>query len=35
MLHAVALEVTREGKTPIAATAPLPAEFAALGFADG
>ena len=35
MLHAVALEVAREGKTPIAATAPLPAEFAALGFADG
>jgi tRNA pseudouridine32 synthase/23S rRNA pseudouridine746 synthase len=35
MLHAVALEVAREGKTPIAATAPLPPEFAALGFADG
>ena len=34
MLHAVALEVQREGKPPIVATAPLPAEFAALGFAD-
>ena len=35
MLHAVALEVVREGKTPIAATAPWPAEFATLGFTDG
>ena len=35
MLHAVALEVRREGKPPIAATAPLPPEFAALGFGDG
>jgi tRNA pseudouridine32 synthase/23S rRNA pseudouridine746 synthase len=35
MLHAVALEVAREGKTPIAATAPWPPEFAALGFCDG
>jgi len=35
MLHAVALEVAREGKSPIAATAPWPPEFAALGFADG
>ena len=35
MLHAVALEVQREGKTPIAATAPLPVDFAALGFSDG
>ena len=34
MLHAVALEVAREGKPPIVATAPLPPEFAALGFAD-
>lgn len=34
MLHAVALEVQREGKPPIVATAPLPAEFATLGFAD-
>ncbi|MEO6041143.1 MAG: RNA pseudouridine synthase [Croceibacterium sp.] len=35
MLHAVAIEVAREGKTPIAATAPWPPEFAALGFTDG
>jgi tRNA pseudouridine32 synthase/23S rRNA pseudouridine746 synthase len=35
MLHAVAIEVQREGKPPIIATAPLPIEFAALGFADG
>jgi tRNA pseudouridine32 synthase/23S rRNA pseudouridine746 synthase len=35
MLHAAGLEVAREGKTPISATAPLPADFAALGFADG
>jgi tRNA pseudouridine32 synthase/23S rRNA pseudouridine746 synthase len=35
MLHAVALEVAREGKPPIVATAPWPAEFAALGFTDG
>jgi tRNA pseudouridine32 synthase/23S rRNA pseudouridine746 synthase len=35
MLHAAGLTVTREGKAPIAATAPLPADFAALGFADG
>lgn len=34
MLHAVALEVQREGKPPIAATAPWPAEFATLGFSD-
>ena len=34
MLHAVALEVAREGKPPIAATAPWPPEFATLGFAD-
>jgi len=33
MLHAAALEVPREGKAPVAATAPLPADFAALGFA--
>ncbi|KPF89159.1 RluA family pseudouridine synthase [Novosphingobium sp. AAP93] len=32
MLHAAALTVPREGKPPIAATAPLPADFAALGF---
>ena len=35
MLHAVALEVAREGKPPIVAAAPYPPEFAALGFADG
>ena len=35
MLHAVALEVARDGKPPISATAPWPAEFATLGFADG
>ena len=35
MLHAVALEVQRDGKPPIAAAAPWPAEFAALGFTDG
>ena len=34
MLHAVALEVRREGKPPIVATAPWPAEFATLGFSD-
>jgi len=35
MLHAVGLEVAREGKPPIVATAPWPPEFAALGFTDG
>ncbi len=35
MLHAVGLEVQREGKPPIVATAPWPAEFATLGFVDG
>ena len=35
MLHASAIEVQREGKPPVAATAPWPAEFATLGFADG
>jgi tRNA pseudouridine32 synthase / 23S rRNA pseudouridine746 synthase len=35
MLHAAALTVPREGKPPIVATAPLPPDFAALGFADG
>ena len=33
MLHAASLEVPREGKPPIVAEAPLPADFAALGFA--
>ena len=35
MLHAAVLSVAREGKEPVAATAPLPADFAALGFSDG
>ena len=35
MLHAVELEVGREGKPPIVATAPWPPEFAGLGFSDG
>lgn len=35
MLHAAGLVVQREGKTPIEATAPLPADFRALGFSDG
>jgi tRNA pseudouridine32 synthase/23S rRNA pseudouridine746 synthase len=35
MLHAESLTVTREGKTPIEARAPLPADFAALGARDG
>ena len=34
MLHAAALIVQRDGKPPISATAPLPADFLALGFAD-
>ncbi len=32
MLHAAALTVPRDGKPPISATAPLPADFTALGF---
>lgn len=35
MLHAAALSVPREGKPPISASAPLPQDFAALGFSDG
>ena len=35
MLHAAGLEIPREGKPPIVASAPLPADFAALGFTDG
>ena len=35
MLHAESLTVTRAGKPPITATAPLPADFRALGAADG
>jgi tRNA pseudouridine32 synthase/23S rRNA pseudouridine746 synthase len=34
LLHAAGLEVAREGKPPVVAAAPLPPEFAALGFAD-
>jgi tRNA pseudouridine32 synthase / 23S rRNA pseudouridine746 synthase len=34
MLHAVALEIAREGKPTISASAPWPAEFATLGFTD-
>lgn len=35
MLHAAGLTVPREGKPPIVATAPMPADFVALGFSDG
>ena len=35
MLHALALSVPRPGKPPVAARAPLPADFCALGFGDG
>lgn len=35
MLHAAGLIVPRENKPAIAATSPLPADFAALGFTDG
>ena len=34
MLHARALVVQREGKPPISAVAPLPADFIALGFTN-
>jgi tRNA pseudouridine32 synthase/23S rRNA pseudouridine746 synthase len=34
MLHAAGLDVAREGKTPIVAVAPMPADFMALGFGD-
>ncbi len=34
LLHAAALEVPRTGKPAIVAHAPLPADFAALGFSD-
>lgn len=34
MLHARALTVPREGKAPVSAVAPLPADFIALGFCD-
>ncbi|GAA4761462.1 RluA family pseudouridine synthase [Novosphingobium ginsenosidimutans] len=35
MLHAAELTVPREGKAPVHARAPLPADFAALGFGHG
>ncbi len=35
MLHAAGLEIAREGKPPIVAVAPMPADFIALGFTDG
>jgi tRNA pseudouridine32 synthase/23S rRNA pseudouridine746 synthase len=35
LLHAAGLVVHREGKEPIRAAAPLPADFPALGFSDG
>lgn len=35
MLHAAGLVVPRVGKPSVEATAPLPPDFAALGFADG
>lgn len=35
MLHAAGLEIAREGKPPIVAVAPMPADFVALGFTDG
>ncbi len=35
MLHASALLLEREGKEPIAATAPMPADFAVFGFTGG
>ncbi len=35
MLHAAGLVIHREGKPPISASAPLPADFRALGFSDG
>jgi tRNA pseudouridine32 synthase/23S rRNA pseudouridine746 synthase len=34
LLHAAGLTITRDGKEPIVAVAPLPADFAALGFSD-
>ncbi|UIP07508.1 RNA pseudouridine synthase [Erythrobacter sp. SDW2] len=35
MLHAAGLTVERDGKPPVVATAPLPADFLALGAPDG
>jgi len=31
MLHALSISIAREGKPPVAASAPVPADFAALG----
>ena len=35
MLHAAGLTLPRDGNPPVEASAPLPADFAALGFSDG
>ena len=35
MLHAARLIIPRDGKPPVEAVAPMPADFAALGFTDG
>ncbi|MBU6268725.1 MAG: RluA family pseudouridine synthase [Sphingomonadales bacterium] len=35
MLHAAEITVPRDGKTPVHAVAPMPADFLALGFSDG
>jgi tRNA pseudouridine32 synthase/23S rRNA pseudouridine746 synthase len=35
MLHAAAISLPRFGKEPVVASAPFPADFAALGFSDG
>jgi tRNA pseudouridine32 synthase/23S rRNA pseudouridine746 synthase len=35
MLHAARLMIARDGKDPVAAEAPLPADFAAFGFTHG
>lgn len=35
MLHAARLSIARDGKPAVEAVAPLPADFAALGFTDG
>ena len=34
MLHAARLVIPRDGKPPIVAEAPMPADFLALGFAE-
>ncbi len=35
MLHAAAITIPRDGKPPVDAAAPMPADFTALGFSDG